>query len=76
MNSMCCLQENNNNMNNNENLAMILQNDYEDEFDSIISDVELVKTATKYAHDDFCVTEDNASAIGREVLKIYGEVEI
>ena len=61
---------------NNKNLAMILQYNYEDEFDEIISDVELMKIATKQAREDFYVTDDNAIDIGREVLKLYGEVEI
>lgn len=58
----------------NKNLAIILQNDYEDEFDELISDVELVTRATELASEEFSVTSDDASSIGREVLKLYGEV--
>lgn len=58
----------------NKNLAIILQNDYENEFDSIMSDVELVTRATELASEEFSVSGDDASFIGREVLKLYSEV--
>lgn len=60
---------------NNKNLAMILQHDHEDELDSILSDVELMKRAKELAHERFTVTEDDAVSIGREVLKIYEPTE-
>ena len=58
----------------NKDLAIILQNNYEEEFDSITSDVALVTRATELASDEFTLTEDDASSVGCEVLKLYGEV--
>ena len=60
---------------NNKNLAMVLQHDHEDELDSILSDVELMKRAKELAHENFSVTDEDANSIGREILKIYGPVE-
>lgn len=60
---------------NNKNLAMILQHDHEDELDSILSDVELMKRAKELAHTEFSVTDEDATSIGREVLRIYEPVE-
>ena len=59
----------------NKNLAMTLQYEHEDEFDNISSDVELMKRAQKLAHEEFSITNEDAIKIGREVLKLYDEVE-
>lgn len=59
----------------NEELAMILQHDHEDEFDNIFSDVELMKRARNLAYDEFAVSEEKAIKIGCEVLKLYDEIE-
>ena len=61
---------------NNKDIAMALQFEHEDELDGILSDVELVKRVKQIALDEYCITDDNASAVGREVLKLYGEVEV
>lgn len=58
----------------NEILAIILQHDFEDKFDNISSDIELVNTAKKLSIKHFKVSNTDASSIGREVLKLYGEV--
>lgn len=59
----------------NEELAMILQHDHEDEFDGLFSDIELMTRARTLAEEDFGVSEENAIKIGCEVLKLYDYVE-
>ncbi len=58
----------------NTNLAVILQEEHEEEFDLIVSDVELVTRATELASEEFTITKDDASSVGLEVLKLYEEV--
>jgi len=55
-----------------EEFAIALDGTYGDEFEDIISDVELVKTAMRYAKKE-CpdVSEEAIKQIGREVLKLY-----
>lgn len=61
---------------NNKEIAMSIQYEHEDELDEILSDTLLVTRATQIAREEYSTTDDDASAIGREVLKLYGEVEI
>lgn len=58
----------------NKNLAMILHCDYEDEFDELLSDVELMRRVKELAHEEFSITNEDAAAIGREVLRIYNVI--
>jgi len=52
--------------------AIALDGTYGDEFEDIISDVELVKTAMKYAKIEYPdVSEDAIKKIAKEVLKLY-----
>jgi len=60
----------------NEELAMILQHDHEDEFDVLLSDVELMTRARNLAYKEFGVSEENAIKIGCEVLKLYDYIEV
>lgn len=60
----------------NEELAIILQHDHEDEFDVLFSDIELMKRARTLATEEFGVSEENAIKIGCEVLKLYDDVEV
>ena len=52
--------------------AIALDGTYGDEFEDIISDVELVKAAMRYARIE-CpdASEDTIKNVGREVLKLY-----
>jgi len=59
----------------NADLAITLQQEHEEIFDNTVSDIELMKMATNYALTDFDVSTKDANSIGREVLKLYEEVE-
>lgn len=61
---------------NNKDIAMSIQFEHEDELDGLLSDTLLVTRASQIAREEYSTTDDDASAIGREVLKLYGEVEI
>lgn len=52
--------------------AIALDGTYGHKFEDIISDVELVKTAMRYAKKE-CpgVSEDAIKCIGKEVLRLY-----
>ncbi len=52
--------------------AIALDGTYGHEFEDIISDVELVKTAMRYAKKE-CpgASEDAIKSIGKEILRLY-----
>ena len=59
----------------NHNIAIMLQHEHEDELDNIKSDVSLAKRVKEIALKEYSVSDKNASAVSREVLNLYAEVE-